>query len=82
MCPRDQTDEKPDDATDSSGGAEAAKEQNVVGPLTDHELRAGGMKRTVAYIRSERSKDALSLCARLARFVLRIHKVRHFDNDP
>lgn len=60
MCPPDQTDEKPDDATDAAGGAEAAKAPNhVVGPLTDDELRAGGMKRAVAYIRAEKSKDAL-----------------------
>jgi hypothetical protein len=60
MCPADQTDEKPDDDTAAAGGAEAAQEQNhVVGPLTDDELRAGGMKRTVAYIRTERSKEAL-----------------------
>lgn len=59
MCPPDQTDEKPDGAA-AAGGAEAAKEQNhVVGPLTDDELRAGGMKRAVAYIRTEKSKDAL-----------------------
>ena len=50
MCPADQTDEKPDDDTAAAGGAEAAQGQNhVVGPLTDDELRAGGMKRTVAY---------------------------------
>lgn len=59
MCPADQSDAKPDDATDAPG-AEAAKEPNhVVGPLTDDELRAGGMKRAVAYIRTERSKEAL-----------------------
>ena len=60
MCPPDQTNEKPDDDTAAAGGAEAAKEQNhVVGPLTNDELRAGGMKRAVAYIRTERSKEAL-----------------------
>jgi hypothetical protein len=60
MCPADQTDEKSDDYTAAAGGAEAAQGQNhVVGPLTDDELRAGGMKRTVAYIRTERSKEAL-----------------------
>jgi hypothetical protein len=60
MCPPDQTDEKPDDTTDGAAGAEAANEQNhVVGPLTDDELRAGGMKRAVAYVRTEKSKDAL-----------------------
>jgi hypothetical protein len=60
MCPPDQTNEKPDDATDAAGGAEAEKEQNhVVGPLTDDELRAGGMERVVAFIRRKRSKEAL-----------------------
>jgi hypothetical protein len=60
MCPSDQTNERPDDATAAADGDEAAQEQNhVVGPLTDDELRAGGMKRTVAYIRTERSKEAL-----------------------
>jgi hypothetical protein len=59
MPPADQTDAKPDYATDAPG-AEAAKEQNhVIGPLTDDQLQAGGMKRAVAYIRTERSKEAL-----------------------
>jgi len=60
MCPPDQTNEKPDDATDAAGGAEAKKEQNhVAGPLTDDELGAGGMERVVAFIRTKRSKEAL-----------------------
>ncbi len=60
MCPPDQTNEKPDDAAAAADGDETAQEQNhVVVPLTDDELRAGGMKRTVAYIRTERSKEAL-----------------------
>jgi hypothetical protein len=60
MCPPDQTNEKPDDDAAAADGDETAQEQNhVVVPLTDDELRAGGMKRTVAYIRTERSKEAL-----------------------
>lgn len=60
MCPPDQTNKRPDDAADAAGGAEGAKEQNhVAGTLTDDELRAGGMKRALAYIRTEKSKDAL-----------------------
>lgn len=62
MCPSDQTSENPDDntSTGTAGGkTEAAQEQNhVVGPLTDDELQAGGMKRAVAYIRTKRSKEA------------------------
>ena len=152
MCPPDQSNEKPDGTSDAAGGAEAEQEHNnVVGPLTDDEPRAGGMARTVAYVRTKRSKDALrkdkhrnmqegsgkrqinlvapnddrsrttmrraaiaiedemahralellladeelrplivgvaagperSLCARLARLLLRIHKIRHVENDP
>lgn len=63
MCPPDQTSEKPDDGacTGTAGGnADAAPKKNqVVGPLTDDELQAGGMDRVVAFIRTKRSKDAL-----------------------
>jgi hypothetical protein len=34
MCPPDQTNEKPDYTTNAADGAEAAKENHVVGPLT------------------------------------------------
>jgi hypothetical protein len=63
MCPPDQTDDDPEDAADDdtdSGGAEATPEPNkVVGPLTDEELRAGGLDRKVAYIRAERTKASI-----------------------
>jgi hypothetical protein len=63
MCPPVQTSDQPDDgaSTGTAGGdAEATQPQNcVVGPLTDDELRAGGMACTVAYVRTKRSKDAL-----------------------
>jgi hypothetical protein len=59
MCPPDQTNEKPDDAAAVDGDETTQEQNHVVVPLTDDELRAGGMKRTVAYIRAERSKEAL-----------------------
>lgn len=63
MCPPDQTSGNPDDGASSGppgNNAEAAEGQNhVVGPLTDDELQAGGMDRVVAFIRTQRSKEAL-----------------------
>jgi hypothetical protein len=59
MCPPDKIDDEPEDAATNdtaSGGAEATPEPNkVVGPLTDDELRAGGLDRKVAFIRTERT---------------------------
>lgn len=63
MCPADQAFEEADNGAgdDSAGGAGAAAEQSntIVGPLTDEELRAGGMKGVVAFIRTERSKASM-----------------------
>jgi len=63
MCPPDQASEKPDGGASTGaadGNADTAYEQNlVVGPLTDEELRAGGMDRVVAFIRTKRSKEAI-----------------------
>jgi hypothetical protein len=66
MCPPDQTEDDPDaaaaasaDADAANDRAEAAREPNkVVGDLTDDELKAGGMDRVTAYVRSPRSKEA------------------------
>lgn len=62
MRPPDQTSGNSNDAstgTTGDNGDAAQQQNNVVGPLTDDELRAGGMERAVAYIRTKRSKDAL-----------------------
>ena len=63
MCAPDQTSGKPGDgaSTGTAGSnAEVSEERNnVVGPLTDDDLRVGGMERAVVYIRTKRSKDAL-----------------------
>jgi hypothetical protein len=63
MCPPDQANEESDerDAGDTAGNSNNAAQEtnNVVDPLTDEELRAGGMDRVVAFIRTERSKEAL-----------------------
>jgi hypothetical protein len=62
MCPPDQTDQDPDDTADDavSGGADAAHEPNkVVGPLTDDELKAGGLGPIQAFARTDPTKEAL-----------------------
>ena len=62
MFPPDETDDDPQDAAadSDSGGGETPHEPNkVVGPLTHEELQAGGMGRTVSYIRVEPTKDSL-----------------------
>lgn len=60
MCPRH--DDKRDEERASDGAADpsAAEDANrIIGPLTDDELRAGGLDRVVAFIRDEPSKEAL-----------------------
>lgn len=58
------TSEEAHEQTESTTGAEngaagdAAEPNRVVGPLTDEELLQGGMKRVVAFVRQDRSKDA------------------------
>jgi hypothetical protein len=63
MCPTDQASEEADNGAgnDSAGGAGAEAEQSntIVGPLTDKELRAGGLKGVMAFIRTERSKASI-----------------------
>jgi hypothetical protein len=63
MCPPDQSNENPEEhdaGETSSGNIEAVQGQNrIFGPLSDDELRTGGLDRVVSYIRTERSKDAL-----------------------
>lgn len=63
MCPPDQNSEETDNGADgaAAGGDGAAAQQSntIVGPLTDKELRAGGMKGVVAFIRTERSKASI-----------------------
>ena len=61
----DDADDDPDAAASAAADAanddtEAAQEPNkVVGPLTDEELRAGGLDRMVAFIRKEPTKDSI-----------------------
>jgi hypothetical protein len=61
MCPPDQTDEDPEAADDTaSGNAEAAPESNkVVGPLTDEELKVGGLGPMRVFVRTDPTKEAL-----------------------
>lgn len=62
MCPLNDNDDPEHDAggEDAAGGTDASEEKNrVVGPLTEDELRDGGMDRIVAYVRSERTKEAI-----------------------
>jgi hypothetical protein len=56
-------------AQDQGGDALGAKQQAniVVGPLSDDELEAGGMERTVAFIRMAKSKAALRQAKRRAK---------------
>lgn len=62
MCPPDQPDDDPEDAAADagSGGADAAHEPNkVVGPLTDDELKVGGLGPIQAFARTDPTKEAL-----------------------
>ncbi len=63
MCPPDQTDEDPEDTTAddaASANAEAAPESNkVVGPLTDEELKVGGLGTMQVFVRTDPTKEAL-----------------------
>lgn len=60
MCPPDQHSDETDDADSAAGGADRVAQPNtIVGPLTDEELRAGGMKSTMAFVRTERSKASM-----------------------
>jgi hypothetical protein len=63
MCPPDQTDEDPEDgAADdtASGNAEATPDSNkVVGPLTDEELKVGGLGPIQVFVRTDPTKEAL-----------------------
>lgn len=52
-------DDKRDEERASDGAAAAEDANRIIGPLTDHELRAGGLDRVVAFIRDEPSKEAL-----------------------
>jgi hypothetical protein len=63
MCPPDQTDEDPEDTTaddTGSGRAKAAPEANkVIGPLTDEELKVGGLGTMQVFVRTPPTKEAL-----------------------
>jgi hypothetical protein len=63
MCPPDKNHENPHDAAadDSApGGPEAAPESNkVVGPLTDDELKVGGLGPMQVFVRTDPTKEAL-----------------------
>jgi hypothetical protein len=63
MCPPNQNHENPHDAAAGDaapGGPEAAPESNkVVGPLTDAELKVGGLGPVQAFVRTEPTKEAL-----------------------
>lgn len=60
MCPPDQHYDETDDADNAASGTDRTAEPNtIVGPLTDEELRAGGMKSTVAFVRTARSKASI-----------------------
>lgn len=60
MCPPDQHSDETDDADSAAGRADRVAQPNtIVGPLTDEELRAGGMKSTMAFVRTERSKASM-----------------------
>lgn len=52
MCP-------PDEHSDEADADRAAQSNTIVGPLTDEELRAGGMKSVVAFVRTDRSKASI-----------------------
>jgi hypothetical protein len=71
MAPLDEDFEavREDAALDADGDALRAEQQAniVVGPLTDDELEAGGMERTVAFIRTAKSKAALRQAKRRAK---------------
>src|SRR5271163_2107706 len=58
-----------DSAHEADGEALGAEQQPnvVVGPLSDDELKAGGMERTVAFIRTTKSKAALRQAKRRAK---------------
>jgi hypothetical protein len=58
-----------DIARDAGGDADSAEQQpNIIsGPLTDDELKIGGMERTVAFIRTTKSKAALRQAKRRAK---------------
>ncbi|MBN9013255.1 MAG: hypothetical protein BGP05_03950 [Rhizobiales bacterium 62-47] len=63
MCPTDQDSEEAESgaADDAPGDAGAAAQpcNTIIGPLTDDELRTGGMKGVMAFMRTERSKASL-----------------------
>lgn len=62
MCPPDQlSDETDHSAGDNAarGTDRAAQPNTIVGPLTDEELRAGGMRSVVTFVRTERSKASI-----------------------
>lgn len=62
MCPIDEADDDPEDAAADadSGGAEAAHEPNkVAGPLTDDELKVGGLGPMQVFVRTDPTKAAL-----------------------
>jgi hypothetical protein len=71
MSPFDEDSEeaREDSARDADGEALGAEQQPniVIGPLTDGELEAGGMERTVAFIRTTKSKAALRQAKRRAK---------------
>lgn len=71
MSPLDEDFEeaREDSARDGDGEADGAEQQPniVVGPLTDDELKVGGMERTVAFIRTTKSKAALRQAKRRAK---------------
>jgi hypothetical protein len=63
MCPPDKNHENPHDAAADDaalGGPEAAPEPNkVVGPLTNEELKVGGLDRIESFVRTDPTKEAL-----------------------
>jgi hypothetical protein len=71
MSPLDEDFEegREDSARGADGQADGAGQQPniVVGPLTDDEIEAGGMERTVAFIRTTKSKAALRQAKRRAK---------------
>ncbi len=60
MGPRHDDKRDKERASDGAADPSAAEDANrIIGPLTDDELRAGGLDRVVAFIRDEPSKEAI-----------------------